>query len=63
MKNLIVLFARDEQGQDLIEYALLLGLISVACLVSIMNAGTKISQVWSALDSAFGNVPGAGAGS
>jgi pilus assembly protein Flp/PilA len=59
MKNLIVSFVRDEQGQDLIEYALLAGLISVVCVLIIQTVGTKISTVWSAVDSALGNVPGA----
>jgi Flp pilus assembly pilin Flp len=60
MKNFIVSFVCDEQGQDLIEYALLLGLISVVCIVSIQGAGQKVSYVWSFLDSALGTVPGVG---
>jgi Flp pilus assembly pilin Flp len=44
MKTIMVSFARDEQGQDLIEYALLLGLISVLSLASITASGTKINQ-------------------
>jgi pilus assembly protein Flp/PilA len=60
MKNFIVSFVRDEQGQDLIEYALLAGLISVVCVVIIAQAGQKVSNVWSAVNSALGTVPGAG---
>ena len=33
MKNLFNRFVREEQGQDLIEYALLAGLISIASVV------------------------------
>ena len=41
MKNLFNRFVREEQGQDLIEYALLAGLISLA--VSSGNAAERLS--------------------
>ena len=63
MKNIMVSFARDEQGQDMIEYGLLLGLISVMNLAFITASGTKISQAWSFLDSTLATVPGVGGGS
>jgi Flp pilus assembly pilin Flp len=37
MKNLLARFIKEEEGQDLIEYALLAALIAVACIV-ILNA-------------------------
>jgi pilus assembly protein Flp/PilA len=46
MKNLIDRFAREESGQDLIEYALLAGLISIVCVLAIQAAGTKVSQLF-----------------
>ena len=46
MKNFMVSFMRDEQGQDLIEYALLAGLISIVCVVAITAAGSKVSVLW-----------------
>lgn len=49
MKNLFNRFVREEAGQDLIEYALLAGLISLVCVIAITNAGTKVSAL-------FGNV-------
>jgi pilus assembly protein Flp/PilA len=42
MKNLFNRFVRDEQGQDLIEYALLAGLISIASITAITSLGTAI---------------------
>jgi len=42
MKSLFTRFVREEQGQDLIEYALLAGLISIASIVAITNLGTAI---------------------
>ena len=47
MKNIMISLVRDEQGQDLIEYALLAGLIAVICIASVTLAGTKISSLFS----------------
>ena len=42
-------FIRDEEGQDLIEYALLVALIAIAAVVAVTNAGTAVSDT-------FGNI-------
>jgi pilus assembly protein Flp/PilA len=42
MKNLFNRFVREEQGQDLIEYALLAGLISLGSIVGITLIGTNL---------------------
>ncbi len=42
MKNLFNRFVCEEQGQDLIEYALLAGLISLASVAAITELGTAI---------------------
>ena len=44
MKNLFNRFVREEQGQDLIEYALLAGLISLASVIAITALGTAIQN-------------------
>jgi len=44
MRNFIVSLMRDEQGQDLIEYALLAALISIFCIAAVTGAGQKISS-------------------
>ena len=46
MKNFMMSLMRDEQGQDLIEYALLAGLISIVCVLAITAAGSKVSVLW-----------------
>ena len=46
MKLLIANLIKDEQGQDLIEYALLAGLISILCVAAIKGAGTKVSTLF-----------------
>jgi pilus assembly protein Flp/PilA len=43
MKNLFNRFVAEDNGQDLIEYALLAGLISLASIVAITALGTAIS--------------------
>ena len=46
MKNLIARFVRDEQGQDLIEYALLAGFISLAVVAAVTNVGTALDGLY-----------------
>ena len=36
----------DEEGQDLVEYVLILGLIAIAAVVGIRLAGTGIQGAW-----------------
>ena len=47
----------DDQGQDLIEYALLAGLIALVAVVAITNAGTEVNRVWGNIVAALQNVP------
>jgi len=42
-------FARAEEGQDLIEYALLVALISLVCVAALEIAGTQVNRI-------FGNI-------
>jgi Flp pilus assembly pilin Flp len=46
MKNLIMRFVKDEQGQDLIEYTLLMAFIALASAAVFTNAGKSISGIW-----------------
>jgi len=39
-------FARRDEGQDLIEYALLVGLISLVAVVAIGLAGTSVNDIF-----------------
>jgi Flp pilus assembly pilin Flp len=49
MKNLIARFARDEEGQDLIEYALLCTLVALAAAVAAESLGTNLSAWYTAM--------------
>jgi len=44
--NTIKTFVRDEEGQDLIEYALLVALISLVCVVALTDAGTQVNNIF-----------------
>ena len=46
MKNLVKSFLRDEQGQDLVEYSLLLAFVCLASAALFVNAGTGINTIW-----------------
>lgn len=39
-------FVRDEEGQDLIEYALLVALISLVCVVALTDAGKQVNEIF-----------------
>ena len=40
----------DEKGNEIIEYALLLGMIVCACIVLIAALGNKVVQKWTNLN-------------
>ncbi len=42
MKN----FLRDEQGQDLIEYTLLLAFVALASAALFISAGGSVKTIW-----------------
>ena len=50
MKYLVKRFLSEEQGQDLIEYGLLLGIITVAALIGIQAIGPKVGSYFSNLN-------------
>jgi pilus assembly protein Flp/PilA len=53
MKNLFNRFVREDAGQDLIEYGLLVGIITVAAIVSIKAIGPKVAKYYSDLNTAL----------
>jgi len=46
MQKLVSAFVRDEQGQDLIEYALLAGFISLAVVAVVTNVGKSLNTLY-----------------
>lgn len=58
MKNLFNRFVRDEQGQDLIEYALLAGFISLVAVAAITAVGSGVKDVYNTLNTQVNSIPG-----
>ncbi|HWE96293.1 MAG TPA: Flp family type IVb pilin [Tepidisphaeraceae bacterium] len=53
MKNVMMRLIRDEQGGEVLEYALIVGLIVVAAIAAITSVGTKVLARWTSLDSSI----------
>jgi pilus assembly protein Flp/PilA len=39
-------FVRNEEGQDLIEYALLVALIALVCVAALTSAGSEVNTIF-----------------
>ena len=50
MKALFNRFVREESGQDLIEYGLLIGIITAGAVGAIASIGPKVKSYYTALD-------------
>ena len=44
---------RDDSGQDLLEYALLICLIALACVVAVKAAGVQVAAIFTAITAAI----------
>jgi len=47
MKNFIVRFVREEEGQDLVEYAMLLAFIALIAIAGVQLLGTTVNTFFS----------------
>ena len=45
--DLVSRIAREDEGQDMVEYALVLGVIAIAGITAIIALGPKIADLWS----------------
>ena len=55
MKTMIMNFVKDEQGQDLIEYTLLMAFIALASAAIFVNAGNSVNAIWKSASSQLVN--------
>jgi pilus assembly protein Flp/PilA len=53
VKKLLARFVSDERGQDLIEYGLLIGIITVGAIAAVISLGPKVTKYFTDLDSAL----------
>jgi Flp pilus assembly pilin Flp len=54
MKNLLARFVREEEGQDIIEYALLAAFISIVAWLILREIGQDVQTMYSNVQSATG---------
>ncbi len=55
MKKVGDAFIREEEGQDLIEYTLLLAFVALASAAIFVGAGNSITGIWSSANNALSN--------
>jgi Flp pilus assembly pilin Flp len=53
MKRLVVRLIRSDEGQDLIEYGLLVGIITIGAIVGITAIGPKVTKYFADLNAAM----------
>src|SRR4026207_51521 len=46
-------FVREDEGQDLVEYALLITFIALACIVGMQQLGTAINNKYNSISSSL----------
>ena len=59
MKNLIVRFVREEEGQDIIEYGLLAAFISVVAWLTLQAIGQDVTNMYSDIKQSTKDAAGA----
>ena len=59
MKNLFVRFVREEEGQDIIEYALLAAFISIVAWLILQSIGNDVVTMYTKVKNATDDASGA----
>jgi pilus assembly protein Flp/PilA len=62
MKGLIRRFVREEEGQDVIEYALLAAFISIVAATIIQTIGTDVTTIYTNVKTQTAAASGGGGG-
>ena len=57
MKKLLSQFVREEDGAAMIEYSILVGIITAAAILLILAVGTYVTGAWTSLTDALGVTP------
>jgi len=57
MRRLVTRGLREESGQDLIEYALLAGFISIVAVTAITNIGSQVNAWYLGYDTTIKTIP------
>ena len=62
MRKFLIRLTVEEDGQDLIEYALLAGFIALSSVAMITSIGTGVNTVYTAVNEAVAGIGGGGEG-
>lgn len=60
MKQLLVRLVRDEQGQDLVEYALIVAAIGLALITTVNQLSTAIVSLYSSITQGLTSIGASG---
>jgi Flp pilus assembly pilin Flp len=55
MKQIVTNFFVEEQGQDLIEYTLLMAFVALASAALFIGAGGSINKIWTTANTQLAN--------
>ena len=55
MKQPLILFLHEDQGQDLIEYTLLLGFVAMASAALFIGSGAATKTIWGIANAEMSN--------
>jgi Flp pilus assembly pilin Flp len=55
MKTLLKGFLRDDQGQDLIEYTLLIAFVAMVSAALFIGAGANVNAIWITANTVLNN--------
>ena len=58
MKNLFVRFVREDEGQDIIEYAMLAAFISISGYLIMQSIGSQVNTIYTNVQTAAGTASG-----
>ena len=53
VKSILTKLVRDEQGGEVLEYALIAGLIVIAAIAAITSVGTKVLGRWTSVQNSM----------
>jgi Flp pilus assembly pilin Flp len=56
--NFIQYFWKDDQGQDLIEYTLLMAFVAIASAGLFLGAGSSVKHIWTVTNNQLANAAG-----
>jgi Flp pilus assembly pilin Flp len=55
INSILKAFCQEEEGQDLVEYSLLLAFIALAAIALLSSAGGSVTNIWSQINTGLTN--------